>query len=258
MTIRLAVSGACGKMGARVRALAAADARFTLVQFLERDGHPQIGAALPAGPGEPELAVSAALTEACDVVVDFSGPEGFRRRVVECVQAKAALVTGTTGLTKDDEDLLVDASSVVPVLHAPNMSFGVQVLCRAVEEVARRLPAGFDVEVVEAHHGAKVDAPSGTALQIVSVLEGARRDGGEPVFGRHGKAGPRRASEIGVHAVRGGDVIGEHTVHFLGPGERLELVHRCTDREVFARGALFAAAKIAGAPPGRIRFADIL
>jgi 4-hydroxy-tetrahydrodipicolinate reductase len=255
--IRLAVSGARGRMGKVVAELAAADPRFAVVRLLEAKGHPDLGRAVAFAPGR-ELPVEEALGGGAEAVVDFSSPEGFRARLVECVRARAAFVSGTTGLTQADEDLLVDASAEIPVLHAPNLSLGVEALCRAADALARCLPRGYDVEVVEIHHNRKADAPSGTALRIVRVLGEALGGPHGLVHGRQGRPGPRRPEEIGLHAVRGGDVVGEHTVHFLGPGERLELTHRCTDRSVFARGALHAAARIARASPRRYAVADLL
>jgi 4-hydroxy-tetrahydrodipicolinate reductase len=254
--IALAVSGARGRMGRTVAELAAADPRFDVVRLLEAKGHPELGSAVRLG--TRELRVEEALDGPADALVDFSSPAGFRQRLVECVRARAAFVSGTTGLSKDDEDLLVDASSEIPCLHAPNMSLGVEVLCRAVSAVARWLPAGFDAEVTEVHHRNKADAPSGTALKIARALAEALGGTRDLVHGRQGRTGPRRPEEIGVLAVRGGDVVGEHTVHFLGPGERIELTHRCSDRSVFARGALHAAAWIAKAPPRLYRMADLL
>jgi len=238
-------------MGIRVASLAFADPRFEILQLLEAPGHPRAGTPVAVEGARRSWTLESKLNPEADVLVDFTKPEGFRSRLLECVQAKTAFVSGTTGLSNDDRDLLVDASSVIPVLHAPNMSLGVEVLCRLAAWANERLGREFDVEVVEAHHGAKADAPSGTALRIVEALTGGEREEKHrTVFGRQGRTGPRRQEEVGIHAVRGGDMVGEHTVHFLGPGERLELIHRCTDRGVFARGALRAASVIAGGKPG--------
>ena len=244
-------------MGRIVAELASSDPRFDVVRLLEAKGHPDLGTSVRLASGA-DLRVEEALDGPADAVVDFSSPEGFRRRLVECVRAKAAFVSGTTGLAREDEDLLVDASSEIPCLHAPNMSLGVEVLCRAAAAVARWLPEGFDAEVTEVHHRLKIDAPSGTALKIARAVAEARPGSKDFVFGRQGRAGPRKPEEIGVLAVRGGDVVGEHTVHFLGPGERIEIVHRCSDRTVFARGALYAAARIAKSPPRRYLMTEFL
>src|SRR6185312_14259983 len=170
---------------------------------------------------------------------------------------RVAVVSGTTRLDADAERLLDQAARVVPVLWAPNTSVGVQVLAELVAEAAAKLGLSFDVEIVEAHHRAKVDAPSGTADRLRRAVVEAREDL-VPVHGREGLVGPRKRTEIGVLALRGGDVIGDHTVHFLGQGERLELTHRATNRDLFARGALRAARFLHGKPAGRYTMADIL
>ncbi len=173
---------------------------------------------------------------AVDVIVDFSVPDGLRRLLSV---ARCPVVSGTTGLTVE--------SPAVPLLHAPNFSLGVAVLARLVRDAARALP-GWEVEVVELHHHAKRDAPSGTALRLVDGL-------GTPV---NGHAGLRQPGEIGLHAVRGGDVVGEHTVYLFGPGERLNLGHVASDRRLFALGALTAARWMVGRPAGLYRIEDVL
>ncbi len=171
-----------------------------------------------------------------DVIVDFSAPEALRRLLGV---AGCPVVSGTTGLTV--------ATSPVPLLHAPNFSLGVAVLARLVTAAAQALP-GWDIEVVELHHAAKRDAPSGTALRLIEGL-------GPTTAGHRGLRVP---GEVGLHAVRGGDVVGEHTVYLFGPGERLALAHVASDRRLFATGALAAARWIVGKPPGVYRIEDVL
>jgi 4-hydroxy-tetrahydrodipicolinate reductase len=192
-----------------------------------------------------------------DVVIDFSTAAVLPRLLQLAIRARVAVVSGTTRLDATCERLLDEAARTVPVLWAPNTSVGVQVLAELVTLAAQKLGLGFDVEIVETHHKAKVDAPSGTAERLRRAVEEARR-GMRPVYGREGDAGPRQADEIGVHAVRGGDVIGDHTVHFLGAGERIELTHRATNRDLFARGALRAARFVSGNQPGRYAMVDVL
>jgi 4-hydroxy-tetrahydrodipicolinate reductase len=146
----------------------------------------------------------------------------------------------------------------VPVLWEPNMSFGVHVLVELVRRAALQLGADFDVEISETHHRMKADAPSGTAVRLLAALQEAKGAQSRVVHGRNGRPGPRPADEIAVHALRGGDVIGDHTVHFLGAGERLEFTHRATDRDLFVRGALRAAAAVVGKPPGCYRMNDLV
>jgi 4-hydroxy-tetrahydrodipicolinate reductase len=202
--------------------------------------------------GAPDLALawsaSRVLPEdlTCDVIVDFSVPEAFARLLE---RAAVPVVSGTTGVLPDGRPVgvLVDAAAGrLPILHAANFSAGVAVLAKLVREAAAALP-DYDVEVVEMHHIGKRDAPSGTALRLVEGLG--------PVV--NGRTGPRVPGEVGVHALRGGDVIGEHTVYLAGPGERLALGHLATRRGVFASGALRAARWLVGRPPGRYRFEDV-
>jgi 4-hydroxy-tetrahydrodipicolinate reductase len=192
-----------------------------------------------------------------DVVIDFSTAAAVPHLLQLATRLKVAVVSGTTRLDATCERLLSETAKVVPVLWAPNTSVGVQVLAELVTLAAKKLGLGYDVEIVEAHHRAKVDAPSGTAERLRRAVEEARRDL-RPVYGREGNAGPRRAEEIAVLAVRGGDVIGDHTVHFLGQGERLELTHRATNRDLFARGALAAARYVHKKPPGLYTMVDVI
>jgi 4-hydroxy-tetrahydrodipicolinate reductase len=193
------------------------------------------------------------------VVIDFSAPVATRQAAERLAShaAKTALVSGTTGLGADDLAVLERAARNVPLLWEPNMSIGVHVLGRLVAEAVKRLGPEYDIEVVETHHGRKVDAPSGTALRLVEVAHAAMGEA-SIVHGRSGKPGARPRGEIGVHAVRGGDVIGDHEVHFLGNGERIELTHKATSRDLFARGALRAAEWIAGRSAGRYTLVDVL
>lgn len=200
--------------------------------------------------------VSAGLLGA-DVVIDFSRAEAVPRLVQAAVRARVAILSGTTRLDAAADALLDEAAQVVPVLWAPNTSLGVAVLAEIAADAARKLGPAFDVEIVETHHRAKVDAPSGTAVRLASAIREARGDLA-PVYGREGNAGPRPRSEIGIFAVRGGDVIGDHTVYLLGPGERIELTHKATSRDLFARGALAAARFLCGKAPRRYTMKDML
>jgi len=190
-----------------------------------------------------------------DVAIDFTGAAATAAVADAAARAKIALVSGTTGIDDAARAALDRAAATVPVLWEANMSAGVHALADLVRRAAAAL-GGFDVEIVEAHHRLKVDAPSGTAL----LLADAAREGRDArlVHGREGRPGARKSDEIGMHAVRGGDVIGDHHVHFFGDGERIELTHRATSRDVFAHGALRAAKWIAGKPAGRYRMRDVL
>jgi 4-hydroxy-tetrahydrodipicolinate reductase len=246
-------------MGRTVARLASSDPDLEIAGGVDRDG-----ATDPSG--TYRLLTSAAgcdrLLGAADVLVDFSAPAFLRSILEGRVESfpGPALVVGTTGLGEEEEALLVAIQSRVPVLKAANFSIGVNVLLAATEIVTRALGPEYDVEVVETHHRRKEDAPSGTALALgeaVAAGRGAelgvlRRDG------RSGRVGARSPGEIGFHALRGGDVVGDHHLHFIGEMERLELVHRASDRALFAAGALRAAKWLAGREPGRYTMRDVL
>jgi 4-hydroxy-tetrahydrodipicolinate reductase len=173
-------------------------------------------------------------------------------------KAGVRLVSGTTGLGDEHRRALADAARLVAVLWEPNMSLGVHVLGRMVEQAVRALGPAYDVEIVETHHRMKVDAPGGTAMLLAQKAKAARDGATHFVYGREGRPGARKASDVGVLAVRGGDVIGDHTVHLMGIGERLELTHRATHRDVFAEGALRAAQWLATKPAGTYSLGDII
>jgi 4-hydroxy-tetrahydrodipicolinate reductase len=215
-----------------------------------------------AGIGRTGVLVTSSLEAVAEsqaaVVIDFSTPAVTALVAAVAARAGIAIVSGTTGLDTAARAALAAASAHVPVLSEANMSVGVHVLADVVKAAVRALGPGYDVEIVETHHGKKVDAPSGTALLLVEAAREARGDGASLAHGRSGRPGARPATEIGVHAVRGGDVIGDHTVHLLGAGERLELTHRATSRDVFAHGALRAAAWLDGKNPGIYTMRDVL
>lgn len=247
--IKLAVSGAAGRMGLEVRRLADADPDLEVVAALERADHPGAGREY-----EGDLAAGLARAE---VVVDFTMAAAAPAIYEAAAAARVAIVSGTTGLDETGERALAAAASLVPVVWAPSMSLGVNLLFVLAEELARTLPADYDVEITEIHHRHKRDAPSGTAARLLRAVRAARPDGADR-FGRHGDQEIRQPGEISVHALRGGEVVGEHTLHFLGDHERLEITHRARSRAVFARGALQAARWIVGRAPGRYDMRDVL
>lgn len=214
-----------------------------------------------AGAGKLGVLVSsdmaAIAANKADVVIDFSSASAVPGMCEVAARARIAIVSGTTGLDDVQRAALASAARAVPVLWEPNMSIGVHVLGVLVERAIAMLGPGFDVEIVEAHHNQKADAPSGTAVRLAEIAKRART-GAELVHGRSGRPGARPKSEIGVHAVRGGDVIGDHTVHLMGQGERLELTHRASSRDLFAHGAIRAAEWLSGKPAGTYRLADLL
>lgn len=192
-----------------------------------------------------------------DVVIDFSLPDGARDALAWARTHGVPLVSGTTGVGDDYFAELDDAASEIAVLHATNMSVGVAVLRALTRMAAAALPAEFQPELTEVHHRHKRDAPSGTARSLLADLRAARPEL-RAIPGRDGDTGPREPSEVGVHALRGGDVVGIHRLHFFGEGEHVELAHTATDRTIFARGAVRAALWLRGRPPGRYSIDDVL
>jgi 4-hydroxy-tetrahydrodipicolinate reductase len=252
--IRVALCGAAGRMGREIAAALTPESGFALVAAIERPDHPALGS--PIG----GVALGSDLDRAlggCDVVVDFTTPAGTAAHAGAAARAGVPYVSGVTGLDPAQQAALRAAAAEIAIVHAPNLSLGVAILGRLVGEAARALPAEYDVEIVEMHHRRKVDAPSGTALELAAILERARA-GLRRVHGRFGPTGPRAPGEIGIHALRGGDVVGEHRVIFAGPGERIELTHRAESRVAFVAGALAAARFVQGRAPGLYGSSDIL
>ncbi len=258
MSLRIAVLGASGRMGRAVVRLAH-EAGDTVVLAV---GASDLGADAGVLSGIGPLGVS--ITSDIDAlnhvgahaVVDFSAPGALAHALEICASLGLAIASGTTGLDDSVHHALTHASTRTAVLWEPNMSVGIHVLSKLLADAAKTLGEEYDIEIVEAHHRLKVDAPSGTALRLADVAKQAR--GGRFVTGREGKPGARAPEEIGVLAVRGGDVIGDHTVHLLGDGERLELTHRASSRDLFARGALRAARWLSRQAPGRYGLGDVL
>ncbi|MFO7638799.1 MAG: 4-hydroxy-tetrahydrodipicolinate reductase [bacterium] len=254
MSIRVGIVGVLGRMGSAVgRALGGAE-DIRLIGGVERTGHPGLGR--PCGDGEV-VAGLAELLGGVDVVVDFALGDGLAERVRACAGSGRGYVCGVTGLDEPTWQELQDAARTIPVVHAPNFSVGVNLLLRLAGEARRRLGPEYDVEVIETHHRQKRDAPSGTAARLVEVILDAARVS-RVRNGRCGLVGAKEQGEVGIHSVRTGDVVGDHTVVFGGPGERIELTHRATGREAFARGAVLAVRFCVGRAPGFYGMADVL
>ncbi|MBA2479548.1 MAG: 4-hydroxy-tetrahydrodipicolinate reductase [Planctomycetes bacterium] len=257
MAIPLIVHGAAGRMGTRILALAAQDpATFRIVAGVDR----QAGSLRDLGVASDAPLLAALPVERGAVVVDFSHPACFAALCAHCATHDMGVVSGTTGIEPAAlEQALAAASARSAVLAAPNMSVGVNVVFQIAARIARTLGLDYDIEVVEAHHNQKKDAPSGTALGITDAICAATgRTRSDLVNGREGQVGARRKGEIGVHALRMGDVVGDHTAYFVGHGERITLGHVAHSRDIFAQGALRAAAFIGRAKPGRYTMADVL
>ena len=252
------VVGAQGRMGLEVRTALGGEPSLTLAGALERAGHPEIGQTLPEGTplvDDPKRAL-----DGCAVAIDFSIPSATLTNLRAAADAGVAYVTGTTGFSDDERAEIETLAERIPVLHAPNFSVSVNVLGYLAREAARLLGEGYDAELFELHHGQKRDAPSGTALFLgEAVAEGQGKALSEyVVLERAGETGERPQGAIGIQTLRGGDNPGEHTVYFIGKGERVELTHRAATRGHFAVGAVRAAAWIIGRPAGLYRIEQVL
>jgi len=262
MPISVVVAGAAGRMGRRIVRLVAADNGFSLAGAVEAPNHESLGkdAGELAGVGRLGVAVTDEAPAGAGCIIDFSLPAGTEQIAAAAAKGGVSLVCGTTGLGPKERSALDAAAKKVPVLWAPNMSVGVNVLFELVSTAARMMGAKYEVEIVEAHHSGKRDAPSGTALRLAERVAEARGQDLEKVRrdGRKGALDARRPGEIGLHALRMGSVVGEHAVHFAGGEEALVLSHRAESRDAFAAGALAAAKWLVGKPPGLYTMRQVL
>ena len=251
-------------MGRALLEAGSADAGTTIAAALDFAGSPHAGrdaGELAAGARGARIGsdVAAALA-ASDVLIDFTRPAGTLAHLAACRAARKAIVIGTTGFEAGQLATVREAARDIPVVFAPNFSIGVNVMLKLVDLASRALGPDYDVEVFELHHKLKVDAPSGTALKLGEVAAAARgttlaQDG---VFARHGVTGERKAGTLGFSVARGGDAIGDHTVYFLGAGERVEITHRSASRATYAQGAIRAAKWLSGKAPGLYDMDDVL
>jgi 4-hydroxy-tetrahydrodipicolinate reductase len=254
--MKVAIAGAAGRMGRTLVEAVLADRELTLAAVLEAPGSPAVGQkagglTIDADPG--------ALAQA-DVLVDFTRPEGTLAHLGVCLARGKALVIGTTGFDATQKARIDEAAKRIPIVLSPNFAIGVNVVFRLAQTAAAALGDAYDVEIVEAHHRHKVDAPSGTALRLGELVAGTLgRDLGQvATHGRHGDTGERPAKAIGFHAIRGGDIVGEHTVIFAGQGERVEIAVRSQSRMTYAAGALRAAKWLRGRAPGLYDMSEVL
>jgi 4-hydroxy-tetrahydrodipicolinate reductase len=252
-------------MGMSVASLAGADGDIEIVGATEAPGHVSVGFGLEdliAGV-ESGVSVSDDIEEAArdaDVIIDFTVPEATLAHAEYSVRNEKSMVIGTTGFAPEQREDLLGLLERIPCVFAPNMSVGINILLEISRQVASHLGASYDAEVFETHHRGKADSPSGTAIALAEAV--ASGLGSELVdvarYERHGRTGAREKGEIGIQTLRGGDVVGDHTVMFLGDGERVELTHKATARENFSAGALRAAKWIPGKPPGVYAMRDVL
>lgn len=259
--IEIAITGAAGRMGRRLVALAGQDAKLRVVAAIERPDHPDQGrdAGELAGIGPIGVPLSSDLKATPQLIVDFSLPPSMRHWLKVCRDRRIAMLIGTTGLQPQDHSSIDQAAADIPILQSPNMSVGVNLLLRIAAQMAKTLGDDYDIEISEIHHRFKKDAPSGTAMGLADAILAAKGASREVLsFGREGHDAARRPGQIGVHALRLGDEVGKHTVYFGALGERLELTHTATTRDTFALGALRAAAWLARQKPGRYTMLDML
>lgn len=242
------MAGAAGRMGKIILQLASLDKAFRIVGGLEQRGHAALGLDIGTLIGKDLMGVKVtqdalATLKGADVMIDFSHFSALPENLDAAVKTKTAYVVGMTAIPEGMLKKIKTASKKIPIVQSPNMSIGVNLLFKLAELTGKVLDENYDLEIMEIHHRMKKDAPSGTALKLLEVLAAARGCDlkKDVIYGREGETGAREKGKIGVFALRGGDVIGEHTVSFFGDGERVELVHKASSREAFARGALLAA-----------------
>lgn len=261
--MKIAIHGATGRMGLAIARLAKKDHGVEIVGAIAHAEAPEQGRDIGelAGIGPVGVVVTPDVGSGilgADVVIDFSITRAVPMIAKAAERAKIPLVSGTTGLSDEAQKAIDAAARKIPVLWAANMSLGVEVLSELVKQAVMQLGPAFDIEIVETHHGGKVDSPSGTAHRLAEAAREVRSDL-QSRYGREGIIGARPKDEIGIFALRGGDIIGDHSVHLLGPGERLELTHRATHRDLFAHGALRAASWLGTIEtPGKYTIRDLV
>lgn len=261
---RIAIAGSGGRMGRMLLETVAQDDRAALSAALEVAGSPQVGrdagemVGAPRGiliSDKPEQALAGS-----DVLIDFTRPEGTLQHLEICRRLKVRMVIGTTGFDEAGKKAIADASREIGIVFAPNMSVGVNVTLKLLEMAAKAMGSDHDIEIIEAHHKHKVDAPSGTALKMGEVVAGAmgKKLADCAVYAREGHTGERKPGSIGFATIRGGDIVGDHTVMFAGTGERVEITHRSGNRVHYAQGALRAAHFLMAKPNGLYDMWDVL
>ena len=263
--IKVVVAGAGGRMGGRLISLIGESKSLRLAGAIEKKGHPAVGRDAGEVAGGARLGIPigddlTTLAEKADVLIEFTSPEATLAHVEIMASRKKAMVIGTTGLSAEQVSELKTKAKAIPCVLAPNMSVGVNLMLKVIAEMARALGGDYDIEVTEAHHRLKKDAPSGTALKMAEVLAKATGKSLDQVaaYARKGMIGERKRGEIGMQVIRAGDIVGDHTVLFGGIGERLEVTHRASSRDTFAMGALRGAEWVVKQAPGLYDMQDVL
>jgi 4-hydroxy-tetrahydrodipicolinate reductase len=254
--MKIAIMGAAGRMGQTIFSLAKNDKDIEISGAFECDKNSQIytenSSILPACQLEKALVLT-------EVIIDFTNPESSLKTIDLAEKSNVAIILGTTGFTEKQHEIITKAAKSIPVLLSPNMSVGVNILFKLIQEAVKIIPH-YDIEIVELHHNKKKDAPSGTALKLAEIAAKSigKNINEVGIYGRKGITGERAEAEIGVMSVRAGDIVGDHTVYLAGPGERIELTHRAHSRDAFAAGAIRAAKWIAKKPAGLYDMSDVL
>jgi 4-hydroxy-tetrahydrodipicolinate reductase len=254
--MKLVICGAAGKMGQAIIAIAKDDSEIQILGALEFEGSKAIGTGSPIISSVNDLEK---ILKDSEVLIDFTNPDSALKNLDLAVKQKVSVVIGTTGFSEEQKRKIYEASEIIPIIFSPNMSVGVNILFKLVEKVAKKIP-DYDIEIVELHHNKKKDSPSGTAAKLAeiaaySIGKDIKNVG---VYGRHSANSAREKGEIGIFSVRAGDIVGDHTVYFVGPCERIELTHRAHSRDTFASGAVRAAKWIVGKRQGLYDMSDVL
>lgn len=262
---KVIVMGATGRMGSRITALSKDYRDLKLIGVVEKKGHEAIGKDIGTIVGIGEIGIRLTdkledIIDSCDVVIDFTSISATIEHLKIASERKKSMVIGTTGFSKEEIGLIKEIGKDIAIVLSPNMSVGVNLLLKVLQDIARVLGDDYDIEIIEAHHRLKKDAPSGTAMKMAQVIaESVNRDLDEvAVYARKGLIGERTMKEIGIQTIRAGDIVGEHTVLFGGLGERIEITHKASSRDTFARGALKAALWVSGRKPGLYDMQDVL
>jgi len=265
--IKAVVTGAAGRMGSRIINVLSTSEGIRLAGAVERKGHPLVGqdsfgpAGIPAGGVLTVISDDLAATlKINDVLIDFTFPEASLEHIKTCAELGKPIVIGSTGFSQEQLIMVDQYVRKIPCVLSPNMSIGVNLCFKVLAEIAKTIGEDYDMEIVETHHRMKKDAPSGTAMKMAQVLAAAvnRNLDEVGVYARKGMIGERTRKEIGIQTLRGGDIVGEHTVLFAGKGERIEITHRAHSRDTFAAGAVRAAKWIIGQKPGLYDMQDVL
>jgi 4-hydroxy-tetrahydrodipicolinate reductase len=262
---RMAVAGMTGKMGRRIAALSYEYEGIELTGAFERSGHEDIGKNVAGILGVADKGIILAgrvedIIDQTDVIIDFTAPGATLHNAEIASKNKKSLVVGTTGMSKDEISKLREFSKDIPIVFAPNMSVGINLLLKVLADISPVLANDFDIEIIEAHHRLKKDAPSGTAIKLAQVIADSidRNLDEVAVYTRKGITGERPRKDIGMQTIRGGDIVGDHTVMYCGLGERIEITHKASSRDTFARGALKAALWLNNKKPGMYDMQDVL